>query len=114
MDIVNVSFNSNFLWKCQKTTKFVLGSEKYIFEYKVDSEKTDKPYSSHIDYSDMMNDGFVLQPKFKFYQTHEFHKLVNNLSENKAFSVFHTNICSLQANFDNLQNLINNLDPNLV
>ena len=57
-----------------------------------------------------MSDSFILQPKFKFYQTHEFHKLVNNLSENKVLSVFHTNICCLQANFDNLQNLINNLD----
>ena len=110
MDIVSGSFNSNFSCKCQKTKNFVLGPEKYIFNCKVDSEKTDKPYSSHIDYSDMMTDSFILQPKFKFYQTHEFHKLVNNLSENKAFSVFHTNICSLQANFDNLQNLINNLD----
>ena len=102
MDIVSGSFNSNFSCKCQKTTNFVLGSEKYIFNYKVDSEKTDKPYSSHIDYSDMMADSFILQCKFKFYQIYEFHKLVNNLSENKAFSVFHTNICSLQANFDNL------------
>ena len=108
--MVSEFFNSNFSCKCQKTTNFVLGSEKYIFNYKVDFEKTDKPYSSHIDYSDMMTDSFILQPKFKFYQTHEFHKLVNNLSENKVLSVFHTNICCLQANFDNLQNLINNLD----
>ena len=42
MDIVDGSFNSNFSCKCQKTTKFVLGSEKCIFKYKVDSEKTDK------------------------------------------------------------------------
>ena len=93
--MVSGFFNSNFSCKCQKTTNFVLGSEKYIFNYKVDSEKTEKPYSSPIDYSDMMTDSFILQPKFKFYQTHEFHKLFNNLSENKAFSIFHTNICSL-------------------
>ena len=103
MGIVSGSFNSNFLCKRQKTTNFVSGSEKYIFNYKVDSERTDKRYNSHIDYSDMMTDSFILQ-------THEFHKLANNLSENKAFTVFHANICSLQANFDILQNLINNLD----
>ena len=58
----------------------------------------------------MITDSFILQPKFKFYQTHEFHKLFNNLLENKAFNVFHTNICSRQVNFDNLQSLISNLD----
>ena len=79
----------------KQQTLYILGSEKHIFNYKVDSEKTDKSYSSHIDYIDMMTDSFILQPKFKFYQTHEFHKLFNNLSENKAFSIFHTNICSL-------------------
>ena len=100
--MVSGFFNSKIKKKKKKKTNFVLGSEKYIFNYKVDSEKTDKPYSSHIDYSDMMADSFILQCKFKFYQIYEFHKLVNNLSENKAFSVFHTNICSLQANFDNL------------
>ena len=110
MDIISGSFNSNFSCKCQKTTDFVLGSQKCIFNYKIDSEKTDKLYCSHTDYGNMMTDSFILQPKFKFYQTHKFLKLVNNLSESKAFSVFHTNICFLQANFDNLQNLISNLD----
>ena len=89
---------------------FVLRSEKFIFNYKVDSEKTYKPYSSHIDYGDMMTDNFILQPKLIFYQTHKFQKPVNNLSENKAFIVFHTNICPLQANFDNLQSPIIKLD----
>ena len=35
---------------------------------------------------------------------------MNNLSENKAFNVFHTNIFSLQAKFGILQIVINNLD----
>ena len=110
MEIVSRSFNSNFSCEYQKTTNFVLESQKYILNYKGDSEETDRPYSSHIDCSDMKTDGFILQPKFKFYHTHAFHKLVNNLLESKAFSVFHTNISSLQANFDNLQNLIKTLE----
>ena len=109
MDILSESFNSSFSFKCQKTTNLVLGSEKYIFNYNVDFVKTDKPYS-HIDYIDMMTGSFILQPKFKFYQTHEFRRLVNNLLKNKAFRVFHTNICFFLANFVNLQNLIYDLD----
>ena len=101
MDIVDHSTQTSHV-NAKKKTNFGLGSEKYIFNYKVDSMKTDKPYSSYIDYIDMITDSFILQPNFKFYQTHEFHKLANNLSESKAFSVFHTNICSLQANFNNL------------
>ena len=50
---------------------------------------------------------------FSYYLTHEFHKLHNkNSSEtNKTkFSVLHTNICSLQGNFDNLEQLLNKIE----
>ena len=48
-------------------------------------------------------DGFVLQPNFKHYYSHEFH-------QTNGFSLFHTNICSLNANFENLETLISNLE----
>ena len=57
-----------------------------------------------------MTDNFLLQPNFKYYQNHDFHKLIKALKGNKTFSLLHTNIYSLQGNFENLQNLINNLD----
>ena len=111
MDIISGSFNSNFSCKCQKTINFVLGSEKYIFDCKVDSEKTEKPYSSHIIVIWWLIVSFF-NASSNFIRLMNF-KLVSNLSENKAFSVFHTNICSLQANFGSLQNLIYNLDHQL-
>ena len=56
----------------------------------------------------------VIDPtNFSYYLTHEFHKLHNkNSSEtNKTkFSVLHTNICSLQGNFDNLEQLLNKIE----
>ena len=62
----------------------------------------DKPYSSHIQCSDKVTDKFTLLPKYQFYQTLEFHKLLNNLLKIKAFSVF-------QQTLTICKNLINNL-----
>ena len=49
---------------------------------------------------------------FNYYETHAFHKLKNNLKLNKSenFSIFHSNICSLQENFDKLEILLDNLE----
>ena len=56
----------------------------------------------------------VIDPtNFSYYLTHEFHKLHNKNSSktNKTkFSVLHTNICSLQGNFDNLEQLLNKIE----
>ena len=41
-----------------------------------------------------------------------FHKMKTSLDKNKHVSLFHTNICSLQANFDNLELLLHDLDHN--
>ena len=59
-----------------------------------------------------MIDNFLilLQPNFKCYENHDFHKVCKVFKGNQIFSLFHTNKCSLQGNFENLQNLINNLD----
>ena len=49
---------------------------------------------------------------FNYYETHEFHKLINSLKSNKSenFSIFHSNICSIQGNFDKLEILLDNLE----
>ena len=45
-----------------------------------------------IDEKDNMIDNFLLQPNFKYYQNHDFHKLVKGLKGNKTSSLLHTNI----------------------
>ena len=49
-----------------------------------------------------------LKPDFKYYETHEFHLITNKVKN--TFSLFHTNICSLQYNGDNLHNLLASLE----
>ena len=49
-----------------------------------------------------------------YFTTHEFHKLAKKTNKkNKNFSILHSNICSLQGNFDKLQLLSKNLDYKL-
>ena len=52
----------------------------------------------------------MLNSNFKHYDNHEFHKLKQKYSNNKNFSIFHTNVCSLQAAQEKLEPLINNLN----
>ena len=59
------------------------------------------------------NDHVIDPTNFSYYLTHDFHKLHkknSNKTNNTNFSVLHTNICSLQGNFDNLEQLLNNLE----
>ena len=46
----------------------------------------------------------------KYYQNQEFHKLKQNLTKPRTFSIFHTNISSLNTNHENPEILLTNLD----
>ena len=49
---------------------------------------------------------------FKYYLNHEFHKLNKNINsgKNDKFSLLHTNICSLQGNFEKVEMLLSDLE----
>ena len=57
----------------------------------------DSPNNNFINMTDRELDKMMLNPNFKYYDNHEFHKLKQKCSNNRNFSIFHTNICSLQA-----------------
>ena len=71
------TFNSNFQCKCQSSTDYEHGDVKYTFNYK--SVYKDKTFNNINDTNDQMFDNFILQPNFKFYQNHDFHKLSEKL-----------------------------------
>ena len=106
-EVVKESFISNFDFICQNASNYSQGQEEFVFKYHSGDTKREKQL---IDEKDNMIDNFLLQPNFKYYQNHDFHKLIKGLKGNKTFSLLHTNIYSLQGNFENLKNLINNLD----
>ena len=108
-EIQNETFNSNFSCKCQEN----LASHNIKSDYKFrfySKEINDKCGQNLIDLNDEQLQKIALQPNFKYYQNHEFHKLINNID--KKFSILCTNICSVNANSENLELLINNLDHN--
>ena len=106
-EVVKESLISNFDCKCQNASNYSLGQKEFVFEYHSGDTKREKRL---IDEKDNMIDNVLLQPNFKLYQNHDFHKLIKGLKGNKTFILLHTNIYSLQGNFENLQNLIKNLD----
>ena len=107
--LLKEAYNSNFSCKCQTTSDYCLEKSKYVFKYNVSNSKKDTFFTNAVDINDQILNDFTIKQNFKYYQNHEFHK-INNLSNQNNFSLFHTNICSLQGNFENLQILINNLD----
>ena len=44
--------------------------------------------------------GLINVTNFKYYTTHEFHKLVKTTDTKQCFSLLHTNISSLAGNFE--------------
>ena len=60
------------------------------------------------EFDNQFNSQYSVEPNFDYYETHEFHTLKNKLKD--PFSILHTNICSLQHNGDNLNNLLAGLE----
>ena len=113
-DIQKETFNSNFSCKCQKNLTSDIKSD-YKFRFysgQKSGQKSHKSGQNPIDLNDEQLQKVALEPNFKYYQNHELHKLKNNLEKKLSFSILHTNIYSINANSENLEILINNLEHN--
>ena len=47
---------------------------------------------------------------YKYYNIHDFHTMKNHWYKTNNFSLFHTNICSLNANDEQLSDLLSDLE----
>ena len=93
-----------------KQLQFLIsGNLNFGFKCLTDESNLDKWFNNIIEKNDTFINTFDQKPNFNYYHNHQFHRLVNKLTENKTFSLLHTNICSLEGNFENFQNLISNL-----
>ena len=95
--IVQNTFNSSFSCKCQTSCKYKIGRPEFVFKYRINDNDHERSYGNIFDNNDAILDDFVLQPNFKYYDNHEFHKLSKHLQLTNDFHLFHTNICSLQC-----------------
>ena len=109
-ELLDVSFNSNYVCNCLQNHKqnptFYKNTTKLLNLQELNFKKNPEYVNSdpYANIADPVN--------FNYYETHAFHKLKNNLNLNIAenFSIFHSNICSLQGNFDKLETLLDNLE----
>ena len=106
------SFNSNWSCKCKdsnpkKPSDESLHQQKLVINYK--NETSDTFFRTPEDEFDFhFDNSYALEPNFRYYDTHEFHILKDKLTN--PFSLFHTNISSLQHNGDNLYDLLADLE----
>ena len=92
--IVQSTFKSSSSCKCQTSCKNERGRPEFVFKYRIND-----------------ND-FAPQPTFKYFDNHGFCKLSKHLNRINDFSLFHTNIFSLNANLEKLKKRISNLEIN--
>ena len=105
------SFNSNWTCGCKsKTRKFIPAAVSNDYKLILNYHNTDNKYNEIYleDFDENFDLYHSLKPGFKYYETHQFYLMKNKV--NNPFSLFHTNICSLQYNGDNLQNLLASLE----
>ena len=101
-ELTKYCFNPNCKCKCGHKKVNYNCNEKYKLLLNISSNKEN--WENHdADIDRFYNQYVDLKPNFKYYNVHEFHQLNPNFE--CSFSVIHSNICSLQANSDNLTNL---------
>ena len=111
-DIYMDSFNSNWTCNCKtKTQKYVPSPISNEYKLILNShDENDHKYDDMYleDFDENFDQYHSLKPDFKYYETHQFHTMTEKVKN--SFSVFHTNISSLQGNGDNLHNLLASLE----
>ena len=88
----HIHSNFNSPWKCHNTLPSNTEQPKYVFKYTFRQHDDDDDKENNIiDNHNQNLDSLRLQPDFKYYQNHEFHKLGQSLTNNKTLSILHTN-----------------------
>ena len=98
------SFDAKTIEKIETTTN---GWNPGLFDFNSISSGKNGP--DPFNFSDTY---FNLEPKFNYADIHDFHKIKQKLPKKACFSLLHTNIQSLNHNFEQLEILINSLEFN--
>ena len=108
-EVVKQSYNSNFNCSCQTFT--FDGSFKKNLVLELAKFQKDSKYG--FDPENNIENCFNLNVEFNYHSLHSFHKISKMLpAKDKSFSIFHTNIESLQCNLERLHTLLVNIEYN--
>ena len=103
-ELLKLSFNLNTACNCsKKLTKFNLEN---LSSYEVISSLSNQPNLNNSDIDSHISNNL----NFSYYNVHDFPDNRDISSMKNPFSLLHCNIRSLQANHDNIVDLINNLN----
>ena len=113
-ELLKMNFNSDFDCSCQRTCEN--SNSTFNFQrFNYSEILYGKNHKEHDffgpDPENQTDKVFDFHPDFNYYTIHDFHKLTKKLpkKQKKSFSVFHSNICSLMHNFENLDILLKDL-----
>ena len=87
------SFNSLYSCKCLKNTDLTTEKDKNVFHYTPTYNREDG--KSILTGTNNFLESCTIQPNFDYFQTHDFHKLIQKKQAQNRFSILHTNVCSL-------------------
>ena len=105
-ELYAMSYNSNFSCPCQSDVENEVYRKQYVLNLTKFINKNDDP--KNTDGPDPLNNidkVFDMQIAFDYYTTHQFHKLSSKSTAKKSkpqLSIYHTNVSSLQGNFEKL------------
>ena len=106
-EILDATFNSNYACKCIKGLEMNSMKDRQQSILNMNNLNFNK-FSNQAQHDPDV--GIVNNTNFSYYTTHDLHKLSNNLKDRNHFSIFHSNICSLQGNFEKLELLLNDIE----
>lgn len=109
-ELLTLSFNSNFDCHCKIGKSQLISSSDHNFKFRSEKHSDQDNFDSFSDPGIELENTFQLSLNFDYFETHQFHKLLKGITMEKSLGILHTNICSLQHNFENLQLLITQLD----
>ena len=75
------------------------------YDYTHPHDKDHDFFSTDID-----DTNFTIKRNFDYYEVDTFRNRSSLWNKSKSISIFHTNICSLQANIENLEDLLHDMD----
>ena len=105
----NISYNSSMKYQCNtKVPHVMIDNNLKLLLTQTNQKESWNSYK--FDIENEFEKNIEIKPNFKYYEVHDFDKM-KELWENKPkLSIFHTNICSLNA--ENMEDLVHDMDFN--
>lgn len=105
----NIAFNSNIKCKCNVRLPHITVDNK--LKLLLTQSNENESWKAHnLDIENEFEENIEIKPNFKYYNVHDFHVLGKALKKQNKLSIFHTNICSMNANVESMQDLLHDLD----